>query len=53
MAGDRAETERALGLIWDSYAHAGSRPEREPEWMGTYGLGPGGRLSGTGRPYGA
>lgn len=36
-AGDRAETERSLGAMWDSYSRAGTRPE--PSWMDVYGLG--------------
>ncbi len=37
MAGDRDQTERSLGAMWDSYACVGEKPE--PGWMGAYGLG--------------
>ncbi|MFC6885269.1 MULTISPECIES: hypothetical protein [Actinomadura] len=37
MAGDRAQTQRVLGRVWDAYEAAGTA--EEPHWMGPYGLG--------------
>ncbi|WP_395107567.1 hypothetical protein [Actinomadura sp. SCN-SB] len=37
MTGHRANTERILRTIWDSYERAGTA--EEPDWMGAYGWG--------------
>ncbi len=37
MTGERKETQRVLGEVWDAYDKLGSAAE--PEWMGVYGWG--------------